>query len=84
MGYVIQEGGLFPHFTVERNIAIVLEAQGRSPDERKRRSRELSQAVGLEPEVFLNRYPHQLSGGQRQRVGLARALAADPADPAYG
>jgi osmoprotectant transport system ATP-binding protein len=74
MGYVIQEGGLFPHFTVERNIAVVLEAQGRSPEERKARSRELSQAVGLDPE----RYPHQLSGGQRQRVGLARALAADP------
>ena len=78
MGYVIQEGGLFPHFTVERNIAVVLEAQGRSPEERKRRSRELSQAVGLDPEIFLHRYPHQLSGGQRQRVGLARALAADP------
>jgi osmoprotectant transport system ATP-binding protein len=78
MGYVIQEGGLFPHFTVERNIAVVLEAQGRSPEERKRRSRELSQAVGLDPEIYLHRYPHQLSGGQRQRVGLARALAADP------
>ena len=78
IGYVIQETGLFPHFTVERNVALVLEAQGRPREERARRSRELLAAVGMEPDTFALRYPHQLSGGQRQRVGLARALAADP------
>jgi len=79
IGYVIQETGLFPHFHVERDVALVLEAQNRSREERHRRSHELLAAVGLDPEAFARRYPHQLSGGQRQRVGLARALAADPA-----
>jgi osmoprotectant transport system ATP-binding protein len=78
IGYVIQETGLFPHFTVERNVGLVLEAEGRARAERNARSQELLSAVGLEPETFTRRYPHQLSGGQRQRVGLARALAADP------
>lgn len=78
MGYVIQETGLFPHFTVERNVAVVLEAEGRPLAERIRRSHELLQSVGLDPAGFAQRLPHQLSGGQRQRVGLARALAADP------
>jgi osmoprotectant transport system ATP-binding protein len=57
---------------------MVLEAQGRPRAERDARSRELLAAVGLEPDSFSTRYPHQLSGGQKQRVGLARALAADP------
>jgi osmoprotectant transport system ATP-binding protein len=78
MGYVIQETGLFPHFTVERNVGVVLEAEGRPREERNRRSHELLKAVGLDAASFVERYPHQLSGGQRQRVGLARALAADP------
>jgi osmoprotectant transport system ATP-binding protein len=78
IGYVIQETGLFPHFTVERNAGLVLEAQGKPRAEREKRSRELLAAVGLDPDQFARRYPHQLSGGQRQRVGLARALAADP------
>ena len=83
MGYVIQETGLFPHFTVERNVGLVLEAEGKarannSSEDRRRRSHELLAAVGLDPASFATRYPHQLSGGQRQRVGLARALAADP------
>lgn len=78
IGYVIQETGLFPHFTVERNVGIVLEAEARPREERIRRSHELLGMVGLEPSDFARRYPHQLSGGQRQRVGLARALAADP------
>ena len=79
MGYVIQETGLFPHFNIERNVALVLEAESRPSEERTRRSHELLSAVGLDPASFASRYPHQLSGGQRQRVGLARALAADPA-----
>jgi len=78
MGYVIQETGLFPHFTVERNVGIVLEAEGHSMAERAGRTRELLQLVGLDAATFGGRYPHQLSGGQRQRVGLARALAAKP------
>jgi osmoprotectant transport system ATP-binding protein len=78
MGYVIQETGLFPHFNVERNVALVLEAEGRPRAERVGRSHELLTTVGLEPATFATRHPHQLSGGQRQRVGLARALAADP------
>jgi osmoprotectant transport system ATP-binding protein len=79
MGYVIQETGLFPHFNVERNVALALEIAGRPREERAARSRELLATVGLEPEEFARRLPHQLSGGQRQRVGLARALAAEPA-----
>jgi len=78
MGYVIQETGLFPHFNIERNAGLVLEAEGRPRDERIRRSHGLLAAVGLDPASFAHRYPRQLSGGQRQRVGLARALAAEP------
>jgi len=75
---VIQETGLFPHFTLERNVGVVLEAEGRPREQRIRRSRELLEVVGLDPASYAQRYPHQLSGGQRQRVGLARALAAEP------
>ena len=78
MGYVIQETGLFPHFDIERNVGIVLEAQGQSRAQRHARCEELLRLVGLDPATFADRLPHQLSGGQRQRVGLARALAADP------
>ncbi len=78
MGYVIQEAGLFPHFTVERNIGVVLEAEGCPRQDRLNRSDELLTAVGLDPAVFRHRFPHQLSGGQRQRVSVARALAAEP------
>jgi osmoprotectant transport system ATP-binding protein len=77
-GYVIQETGLFPHFTVERNVGVVLEAQGKPRDERLDRAAELLSAVGLDAAKYALRLPHQLSGGQRQRVGLARALAANP------
>ena len=79
MGYVIQETGLFPHFNIERNVGVVLEAESIPHQQRIQRSHELLSAVGLDPSDFIHRYPHQLSGGQRQRVGLARALAADPA-----
>ncbi|MFH7027585.1 MAG: ATP-binding cassette domain-containing protein [Heteroscytonema crispum UTEX LB 1556] len=78
IGYVIQETGLFPHFTVERNVGLVPSLSGWNPKEIKTRAYELLQLVGLEPEKFAQRYPHELSGGQRQRVGVARALAADP------
>lgn len=78
MGYVIQETGLFPHLTVERNVGIVLEAQGQPHELCRKRSFELLQQVGLDPAAFSHRYPHQLSGGQRQRVGLARALSVKP------
>jgi osmoprotectant transport system ATP-binding protein len=78
IGYVIQETGLFPHLTVEKNIAVVPRLEGWDKGRMQARVRELLDLVGLASEEFLGRYPHQLSGGQRQRVGLARALAADP------
>jgi osmoprotectant transport system ATP-binding protein len=78
IGYVIQEIGLFPHLSVAENIAIVPSLEGWKPHRTKLRVYELLHLVGLEPENFVSRYPHQLSGGQRQRVGVARALAADP------
>jgi osmoprotectant transport system ATP-binding protein len=77
IGYVIQEVGLFPHFTVEKNIGLVPRIEGWAEDRIRSRVRELLQLVGLALELA-SRYPHQLSGGQRQRVGVARALAADP------
>ncbi|WP_246127762.1 ATP-binding cassette domain-containing protein [Amycolatopsis rhizosphaerae] len=78
IGYAIQQAGLFPHFTVAQNIAVV---PGLLGWERKRiddRVDEMLDLVGLDPAEFRNRYPRQLSGGQQQRVGVARALAADP------
>jgi osmoprotectant transport system ATP-binding protein len=77
IGYVIQDVGLFPHFTVERNIGLVPRIEGWTAERIHLRVKELLQMVGLE-EQMASRYPHQLSGGQRQRVGVARALAADP------
>ncbi|UBF24485.1 ATP-binding cassette domain-containing protein [Kovacikia minuta CCNUW1] len=78
IGYVIQETGLFPHFTIARNVGLVPTLQGWQPRQIKLRVHELLNLVGLEPAQFADRYPNQLSGGQRQRVGVARALAADP------
>ena len=78
IGYVIQETGLFPHMTVERNAGMALELAGRSKQEIAARVREVLELAGLGYEEFRGRYPWQLSGGQRQRVGLARALATDP------
>jgi len=78
IGYVIQETGLFPHMTVERNAGMALELAGRPKHEVTARVREVMSLAGLDYEEFRKRYPWQLSGGQRQRVGLARALATDP------
>ena len=77
-GYVIQEGGLFPHFTVEQNVGVVPRLEGWDDERIKQRVSELLTMVGLEPAEFARRYPAELSGGQRQRVGVARALAAEP------
>lgn len=78
IGYVIQETGLFPHMTVERNAGMALELAGRSRDEIAKRAAEVLELAGLNFQEFRGRYPWQLSGGQRQRVGLARALGLDP------
>jgi osmoprotectant transport system ATP-binding protein len=77
-GYVIQEGGLFPHFTVERNVGLVPSLERWDEEQIKKRVDELLALVGLEPKDFAQRYPGELSGGQRQRIGVARALAAEP------
>jgi osmoprotectant transport system ATP-binding protein len=78
IGYVLQDGGLFPHFTVEDNIGLIPSLIGWDKKKRSYRIRELLHLVGLPPDDFAQRLPHELSGGQRQRVGVARALAADP------
>jgi osmoprotectant transport system ATP-binding protein len=78
IGYVIQETGLFPHYTVEQNISLVPRLENWPPGRIRARAQELLALVGLDATQFLPRYPHELSGGQRQRVGVARALAADP------
>src|SRR5437870_2268753 len=76
IGYVIQEVGLFPHFTVAENVGLVPRLDGWPAERIAARVRDLLGLVGLDPDTFVARYPHQLSGGQRQRVGVARALAA--------
>jgi len=78
IGYVIQETGLFPHYTVAENISLGPRLMQWPAERTKARVQELLSLVGLDPEKFSQRYAHQLSGGQRQRVGVARALAADP------
>ncbi len=79
MGYAIQSVGLFPHWTVERNIATVPQLLGWERSRIDQRVTELLTLFAMDPAIFRTRYPHQLSGGQQQRVGVARALAADPA-----
>ena len=77
IGYVLQEAGLFPHFTIERNVALVPELENWDDRKKRNRTAELLELVGLNPLQFSGRFPHELSGGQRQRVGVARALAAN-------
>ena len=78
IGYVIQQVGLFPHYTIAKNIATVPELKGWNKKRINERVDELLEMVGLNPEIYAERYPVELSGGQQQRVGVARALAADP------
>ena len=78
MGYVIQQTGLFPHMTIQENIEIIPKLEKRPPEAIAKRTAELMNMVGLDPEEYLFRYPTQLSGGQQQRIGVARAFATDP------
>jgi len=78
MGYIIQQTGLFPHMTVKENIEIIPKVEKRDQKEIAKRTLELMEMVGLNPDEFLDRYPSELSGGQQQRVGVARAFATDP------
>ena len=78
MGYVIQDAGLFPHWTVGQNAGLGPRLAGWPPERVSRRVEEVLNMTGLAPAEFLDRYPRQLSGGQKQRAGIARALAADP------
>src|ERR1700734_4173934 len=78
IGYVIQQGGLFPHRRVADNVATVPRLLGWDRARVDARVRELLELVGLDPDQYGRRFPHELSGGERQRVGVARALAADP------
>jgi osmoprotectant transport system ATP-binding protein len=77
IGYAIQDVGLFPHYTVDRNIGLILSLERWDKEKIRARVQELLRLAGLNPDLA-SRYPNQLSGGQRQRVGVARALAADP------
>jgi osmoprotectant transport system ATP-binding protein len=78
IGYVLQEAGLFPHFTVAENVALVPKLENWDEDKKRERLLQMLELVGLNPHKFADRFPHELSGGQRQRVGVARALASDP------
>jgi osmoprotectant transport system ATP-binding protein len=78
IGYVLQDGGLFPHFTVKENVALTTKLANWDNAKSSGRALEMLGLVGLNADKFADRFPHELSGGQRQRVGVARALAANP------
>ncbi|WP_075619319.1 ABC transporter ATP-binding protein [Paenisporosarcina indica] len=78
IGYVIQRIGLFPHMTIAKNVALVPTLIGWSAEKTQNRVNELMNMVGLDPDIYINRFPLELSGGQQQRVGVVRALAGDP------
>ncbi|RKQ27928.1 ABC transporter ATP-binding protein [Oceanobacillus halophilus] len=78
IGYVIQSNGLFPNMTIEKNVMIVPDLLGWDRKKQQDRFNYLMELIGLHPDEYRKRYPHELSGGQQQRVGVARALAADP------
>ncbi|RDV13955.1 ATP-binding cassette domain-containing protein [Pontibacter diazotrophicus] len=78
MGYVIQGAGLFPHYTVQENIAVVPRLLHWSKEKIDKRTHEVLELLRISPQQYLSKYPHELSGGQQQRVGLARALISDP------
>ncbi len=78
IGYVLQEAGLFPHFTIAENVALILGLENWNEAKKYARTKEMLELAGLNFDKYAARYPHELSGGQRQRVGVARALAADP------
>ncbi|MCL2380074.1 MAG: ABC transporter ATP-binding protein [Treponema sp.] len=78
IGYVIQQTGLFPHMTIRQNIEIIPRLQRKNKREIAKKSLQLMEMIGLEPDLYLDRYPSQLSGGQQQRIGVARAFACDP------
>jgi osmoprotectant transport system ATP-binding protein len=78
IGYVLQEAGLFPHFTVAENVALVPRLENWNDAETASKVTEMLDLVGLAPAKFAARFPHELSGGQRHRVGVARAIAANP------
>lgn len=78
IGYVIQEAGLFPHYTVRQNVGLVPSLEKWERGRIDARVKEVLELVGLDPARFADRYPSALSGGQRQRVGVARAICADP------
>ena len=78
MGYVIQQGGLFPHMTIRQNIEIIERLEKKDTEKIVENTKQLMKMVDLDPDQFLDRYPTELSGGQRQRIGVIRALANDP------
>ena len=78
IGYVLQDGGLFPHLTVKENIELVLKNAGIPKENRMDRVLELMDMVSMDPKLYNNSYPCQLSGGQKQRIGVARAFATNP------